>query len=173
MLSFIFYELESQRLLLWRSIRFGMREARKRNCGSKQCCCSPALPPQSQFRRPSGEKTHLEKAVKFIRMPSQAPTIRTQKEAFGPTRKREGGSLPTPTHNFACSLLSFPHLKQRFLTILVSACPSVSCRNPKKIAVAKKFCQLLWFLVCTSDSSSMCSTSHPDVSKIIYVENKY
>ena len=102
MFTFTFYELESPRLLLRRSIRFGMREARKRNCGIKQLL-SPALSPQ--FRRPSGEKTHLEKAVKFLRMPSQAPTIRTQKGAFGPTRKKGGGSLP-PTHSQFCLLTS-------------------------------------------------------------------
>jgi hypothetical protein len=38
----------------------------------------------------------LEKAVTFLRMPSQTP-IRTRKGAFDPTRKKGGGSLPPLT----------------------------------------------------------------------------
>ena len=93
MFTFTFCELESSRLLSRRAIRFGMREARTGNCGSKQCCLlSPALSPQ--FRKHSGEK---------LRMTSQAP-IHTRKGAFGPRRKK-GGASPPPTLNFA-----FPHL---------------------------------------------------------------
>ena len=44
---FTFCELESLRLSPRRSIRFGIREARKRNCGSKQCCCCHQLCPHS------------------------------------------------------------------------------------------------------------------------------
>ena len=51
----------------------------------------PALSPQ--FRKHSGEKTPLEKAVTFLRMPSQTP-IHTWKGAFGPTKKGGGGVHP-------------------------------------------------------------------------------
>ncbi len=44
---FTFYELELSRLLSQQSIQFGMREARKRNCGSEQCCCCHQLCPYS------------------------------------------------------------------------------------------------------------------------------
>ena len=85
MFTFTFCELESSRLLSRRAIRFGMREARTGNCGSKQCCLlSPALSPQ--FRKHSGEK---------LRMTSQTPHTIPGKGHLAQDEKR-GGHPPRP-----------------------------------------------------------------------------
>ena len=63
----------------------------------------PALSPQ--FRKHSGEKTPLEKAVTFLRI---RPLSYLERGIRPNTKKRVGGRSPPPTHNFACSLLSSP-----------------------------------------------------------------
>ena len=56
MFTFTFYELESSSR---RSIRSGMREARKRNCEGKHCCCC-SHPPKTFFA--GGGETPLAKS---------------------------------------------------------------------------------------------------------------
>jgi len=85
---FTFYELESLRLLSRRSIRSGIRgEARKGNCGSKQCCCCDQLCSHS-FGSFLGRIPPLERVARFLRMTSQAPSAQHD--------KRGGVSPPCP-----------------------------------------------------------------------------
>jgi hypothetical protein len=60
----------------------------------------PALSPQ--FRKHSGEKTPLEKAVTFLRMPSQTPII-PGKGHSAQHEEKGGGSIP-PAHSQFCLL---------------------------------------------------------------------
>jgi len=88
---FTFYELESSRLSSRRSIRSGMREARKWNYGSKQCCCycQRSAP---HFREHSGRNPPLEKAGSFsecllrlLSIPGKGPPLlisQTTKEVW-------------------------------------------------------------------------------------------
>ena len=88
---FTFYELELSRLLSRRSIRFGMQEARKGNCGSKQCCLlSPALSPQ--FWKHSGEKTPWKRRLRFsecllrlLSVPGKGHLTQPEKKGGGPS----------------------------------------------------------------------------------------
>jgi len=91
---FTFYELESS---LRRSIRSGMREARKRNCEGKHCCCC-SHPPKTFFAGGGGEPP-LQK----VRMPSQTP-IHLRKGEKAQCEKMGGkGSSPT-AHSQFCLL---------------------------------------------------------------------
>ena len=90
MFTFTFYELESSSR---RSIRSGMREARKRNCEGKHCCCC-SHPPKTFFA--GGGKPPLQK----VRMPSQTP-IHLGKGEKDQCKKRGGkGSSPTAHSQF-------------------------------------------------------------------------
>ena len=95
MFTFTFYELESS--LRW-SIQSGMREASKRDCEGKQCCCCPHFP------RPSsgGENPPRKKA-----MPSRTPILFGRGKS--PTQKKGGGGSSLPAHSqFRHALLSSP-----------------------------------------------------------------
>ena len=84
------------------SIRFGMQEARKDNCGSKQCCLlSPALSPQ--FRKHSGEKPPGKGGN--ISQNAFSDSYPYPERGIWPNTKRGGGSLP-PTHSQFCLLTS-------------------------------------------------------------------
>ena len=103
MFTFTFYELESSSR---RSIRSGMREARKRNCEGKHCCCC-SHPPKTFFAGGGGDPP-CKKFECLLRLPS---ILGKEKK---PNAKKGGERVhpPPPTHNFACFILSSPP-KQR------------------------------------------------------------
>jgi hypothetical protein len=86
MFTFTFCELESSRLLSRRSIRFGMREARTGNCGSKQVACCHQLCPHS-FGSILGRNSEC-----LLR-----PLIQYPERGIWPKTKK-GGGIP-PAHS--------------------------------------------------------------------------
>ena len=97
MFTFTFYELE---LSLQRSIRSGMREARKRNYEGKRCCCC-SYPPKTFFEM--GKTPPPKCSNAFL---DSHPSWERRKSPM----QKKGGRVhpPPPTHNFACFLLSSP-----------------------------------------------------------------
>ena len=92
---FTFYELESSRLLSRRSIQFGMREARKGNCGSKQCCLLFQLCPHS-FGSILGRTSPLENVGNVSQNAFSDPYSYVERGIRPNTKKGRGVHPPRP-----------------------------------------------------------------------------
>ena len=128
------YELESSRLSSRRSIRFGMREARRRNCGSKQCSCCHQLCPYS-FGGLLGRNPPLANKKDQNAFSDSYPY--PERGILPNTKNKEGGGPPRPLTILLAH--SSPHLPKNERSLVPGASSLLSLDDSRLCKIYSEY----------------------------------